>query len=253
MSIRLVVVGAAGRMGQTAVHCLTADSRFHIAGLVGRQAETRDGQEIKTDLNQVLDAEKPDALLELTTGQTAANHALAALQRDIPVVIGSTGLSQDDLEAIRKAAKKVACLVVPNFAIGAVLMMRFAEMAAAWLPDVEIIELHHEKKVDAPSGTAMSTAIRINDARTTVPTSLPEPLLKVDGARGAVVQNVPVHSIRLRGLLAHQEVIFGGQGEALTIRHDSLDRSSFEAGILLSCAQVTTLKPGLHIGLDVVM
>jgi 4-hydroxy-tetrahydrodipicolinate reductase len=139
--------------------------------------------------------------------------------------------------------------LVPNFSIGAVLMMKFSEMAAQYLPDAEIIELHHEKKVDAPSGTAMRTAEMISAARTKAITPLPEQQLKSEGARGANVHDVVVHSVRLPGLLAHQEVHFGGVGELLTIRHDSMDRSSFEMGIKLCCAKVNQLK-GFVVGME---
>jgi 4-hydroxy-tetrahydrodipicolinate reductase len=167
-------------------------------------------------------------------------------------VIGATGLSSSELNEIEKASASNAAFLVPNFAVGAVLMMHFAGLAAAWLPDAEIIELHHEKKVDAPSGTAMRTAQIIQESRTSDAMKLGEPLLKAEGARGALVSEVPVHSVRLRGMLAHQEVLFGGQGEVLTIRHDSLDRSSFEAGICLSCEKVLQMS-GLVVGLESVM
>jgi 4-hydroxy-tetrahydrodipicolinate reductase len=253
MSTKVVIVGAMGRMGQTAVRCLKDDPRFDLVGLVGRTSTETHGQPVETNLADVLARTQPEILLELTTGRTAGQHALAGLKHGAAVVVGATGLSEADLKDIQNEATTKPCLMVPNFALGAVLMMQFAELAAKWLPDVEIIELHHEKKADAPSGTAMSTAQRISRARIKNPTSLPSPLLKAEGARGASVAEVPVHSIRLRGLLAHQEVIFGGQGEALTIRHDSLDRSSFESGICLSCANVGSLKPGLHVGLEAVM
>lgn len=246
MAIRVVVVGAAGRMGQTAVKCLSADPRFELVGLVGRTAT----EGIEDNLEACLDRTRPDVLLELTTGRTSGAHALAAINRGIKVVVGSTGMPSTDVEAIN--ASGGTCFIVPNFAIGAVLMMRFAELAAKWLPDAEIIELHHERKVDAPSGTAMRTAELIGAARIASPTALPAPLLKAEGARGAVVSEVPVHSVRLRGLLAHQEVLFGGQGEVLTIRHDSLDRSSFEAGILLACQSVQRLS-GVVVGLENVL
>lgn len=248
MAIRVVIVGAAGRMGLVASRCLEADPRFEIVGRVGRV----EAPGIETDLVACLDREKPDVLLELTTGRTAGKHAMEALARGIRVVIGATGLSSSELDEIEKASASNAAFLVPNFAVGAVLMMHFAGLAAAWLPDAEIIELHHEKKVDAPSGTAMRTAQIIQGSRTSDALKLGEPLLKAEGARGALVSEVPVHSVRLRGMLAHQEVLFGGQGEVLTIRHDSLDRSSFEAGICLSCEKVLEMS-GLVVGLESVM
>jgi 4-hydroxy-tetrahydrodipicolinate reductase len=254
MPVKVVIVGAAGRMGQAAVRCLSNDLRFEIAGLVGRvpSFSTISQKPIEDDLRSVLERERPDVLLELTTGVTASANALQALVRSIPVVIGATGIAKVELEELEREAAKTSCLLVPNFAIGAVLMMKFSEMAAKWLPDAEIIELHHEKKVDAPSGTAMRTAEMISQARATAPTQLAPSILKAEGARGATVHEVNIHSVRLRGLLAHQEVIFGGQGEALTIRHDSLDRSSFDAGILLSCEKVQTLR-GFNVGLEALL
>lgn len=246
MAIKVVIVGASGRMGTVASRCLAADPRFELVGRVGRVEA--DG--VEANLGLCLDRERPDVLLELTTGRTAGAHALAALDRGIRVVIGSTGLSAADMTSIENAGGTT--FVVPNFALGAVLMMHFAGLAAAWLPDAEVIELHHENKVDAPSGTAMRTAQIIQESRTRRPLELPSPLLKADGARGANVFDVPVHSVRLRGMLAHQEVLFGGQGEVLTLRHDSLDRSSFEAGICLACEKVMTMS-GLVVGLESVM
>ena len=246
MAIKVVIVGASGRMGMVASRCLAADPRFEVVGRVGRVP----AEGVETDLAACLDRTTPDVLLELTTGRTAGGHALMALQRGIRVVIGATGLPADELAEIEKAG--TGAFLVPNFAVGAVLMMHFAGLAAAWLPDAEIIELHHEKKVDAPSGTAMRTAQIIQESRKADPLALPAPLLKAEGARGATVENVQVHSVRLRGLLAHQEVLFGGTGEVLTIRHDSLDRSSFEAGICLACEKVMEMN-GLVVGLESVM
>jgi 4-hydroxy-tetrahydrodipicolinate reductase len=248
MAIKVVIVGASGRMGTVASRCLANDPRFEVVGRVGRVA----AEGIETDLAACMSRTSPDVLLELTTGRTAGAHSLTALQQGVRVVIGATGLRQSELDQIVQASQNSAAFVVPNFAVGAVLMMHFAGLAAAWLPDAEVIELHHEKKVDAPSGTAMRTAQIIQESRKSPAMGLPEPLLKAEGARGAFVSEVPVHSVRLRGLLAHQEVLFGGQGEVLTIRHDSLDRSSFESGICLACEQGMTMK-GLVIGLESVM
>ena len=248
MAIKVVIVGASGRMGTVASGCLAADPRFEVAGRVGRVEA--DG--VETDLEACLERTSPDVLLELATGRTAGAHSLLALRQGVRVVIGSTGLPQAELDEIENAASSSAAFLVPNFAVGAVLMMHFAGLAAAWLPDAEIIELHHEKKVDAPSVNEMRTAQIIQELRIREPLTLPEPLLKAEGARGARVNEVPVHSVRLRGMLAHQEVLFGGQGEVLTIRHDSLDRSSFEAGICLSCEKVMEMS-GLVVGLESVM
>lgn len=250
MSTRVVVVGAAGRMGATAARCFHNDPAFEVVGLVDRESGTSDiNLPIETDLAACLARTKPDVMLEFTTGKTAGKHALTAVQLKVPTVIGATGVPADEIAAIKAAITTTPCLLVPNFSIGAVLMMKFSEMAAQYLPDAEIIELHHEKKVDAPSGTAMRTAEMISAARTKATTPLPEQQLKSEGARGADVHGVTVHSVRLPGLLAHQEVHFGGVGELLTIRHDSMDRTSFEMGIKLCCAKVSQLK-GFVVGME---
>ncbi len=251
MSIRVVVVGAAGRMGATAARCFSNDPSFEVVGLVDRDAapSSEFNLPIETDLATCLTRTTPDVMLEFTTGKTAGKHALTAVQLCVPTVIGATGVPAEEIDAIKAAITTSPCLLVPNFSIGAVLMMRFSEMAAKYLPDAEIIELHHEKKVDAPSGTAMRTAEMISAARTKATTPLPEQQLKSEGARGANVEGVTIHSVRLPGLLAHQEVHFGGVGELLTIRHDSMDRSSFEMGIKLCCSKVSQLT-GFVVGLE---
>ena len=251
MSVRIVVVGAAGRMGATAARSFFSDANFELVGLVDRDAapSTEFGVPIETDLSACLVRTKPDVMLEFTTGKTAGKHALTAVQMGVPVVIGATGVPADEIEAIKAAISTSPCLLVPNFSIGAVLMMQFSAMAAKYLPDAEIIELHHEKKVDAPSGTAMRTAEMISEARTKQTTPLPEQQLKAEGARGASVHGVTIHSVRLPGLLAHQEVHFGGVGELLTIRHDSMDRASFEMGIKLCCSKVSQLS-GFVVGME---
>ena len=160
MSTRVVVVGAAGRMGATASRCFFNDPAFALVGMVDRSPSDSSefGLPIESDLSACLERSKPDVMLEFTIGKTAGQHALTAVKMGIPVVIGATGVPAEDIEALKTATTKAPCILVPNFSIGAVLMMQFSAMAAKYLPDAEIIELHHEKKVDAPSGTAMKTA-----------------------------------------------------------------------------------------------
>lgn len=236
----------------TAARCFFNDPAFEVVGLVNREAKdiTEVNVPIEIDLAACLTRTRPDVMLEFTTGKTAGQHALTAVKLGVPTVIGATGVPAAEIEELQAAAnKETPCLLVPNFSIGAVLMMQFSAMAAKYLPDAEIIELHHEKKVDAPSGTAMRTAEMISAARTKATTPLPEQQLKSEGARGATVSNVTIHSVRLPGLLAHQEVHFGGVGELLTIRHDSMDRASFEMGIKLCCSQVGRLS-GFVVGME---
>jgi 4-hydroxy-tetrahydrodipicolinate reductase len=168
-----------------------------------------------------------DATLDFTQPGAARANARAALEQGVPVVVGTSGLSGAELEELDALARErsLQLLVVPNFAIGAVLMMRFAEAAAEFLPRAEIVELHNEAKKDAPSGTARATAERLPG-------------------------EIPIHSVRLPGLVAHQEVLLGGDGQLLTIRHDTLSREAFIPGVLLALEKLTTLPPGLTVGLD---
>ena len=175
-------------------------------------------------------------MVDFTHPSVVAGNLRVALAAGVDCVVGTTGLAMDALTGLAKIAPEGTCLfVAPNFAIGAVLMMRFSEQAARFMPSVEIIELHHDRKADAPSGTAMRTAQLVAAARSKAPqtpgkeTELPG----AEGARGAVVDDIHVHSVRLPGLVAHQEVVFGGQGQTLTLRHDSIDRTSFMPGVVL--------------------
>jgi len=259
--IRVAVVGAAGRMGREVLRAVASDPAFELVAAIDR---TEIGTNIRDFIGALgpsivveepaLDRTKPDVTIEFSHQSVALDHARAATERHISFVFGMTGISEAHLSQMRELCEKhqTPGMYVPNFAIGAVLMMRFAEMAAKWLPDAEVIEFHHDRKEDAPSGTAMLTAQKIGDARVQEPTPLPTPLLKAEGARGGVVSSVPVHSVRLPGLLAHQEVIFGGPGETLTIRHDSLDRASFMQGVKHCAKQVRTLQ-GLTVGLDKIL
>lgn len=209
---------------------------------------------IEEKLGAALDRTKPDAIVDFSHSSGATAHALSALQRGICPVIGTTGLSETNIRELASASRetKTAGIYAPNFAIGAVLMMRFAQMAAKWLPNCEIIELHHDRKEDAPSGTALLTAQLIGEARTESPSRKPRPIIKVEGVRGGVVQDTPIHSVRLPGYVAHQEVIFGGTGEVLTIRHDSMDRVSFMEGVKLCLREVRGLD-GFVIGMDKIL
>jgi len=243
-------------MGREALRALQGDADFEVAAAIVRDSASVGDLDFapEADLAAALDREKPDAVLDLSRAPAAQDTACAALSRGIPVVSGVTGISEAVLEEIRELAAQfeTPVLVVPNFAIGAVLMMRFAELAAKWIPDAEVIELHHEKKVDAPSGTAMLTAKRIAAAREGTPLAFPTTLVKAEGARGGDVEGVPVHSVRLPGLLAHQEVIFGAPGEVLTLRHDAADRSVYMPGVKLCLRRIRDLK-GLTIGMDTLL
>ena len=261
MSIRVGVTGAAGRMGsevlRTLVGCEWAEIAFAVdPRAAGKSLSQAIGIEapslmVSESLANALERCPTDVLVEFSIPAHATENTMAALSHGVAVVIGTSGVLAADQERIRQACANTPVLLVPNFAIGAVLLMQFAAMAAKWLPHAEVIELHHEGKLDSPSGTALRTAELIAEARSTVPAGRDE-IFKVVGARGANVEQVPVHSIRLPGLVAHQEVIFGGVGETLTIRHDSLARSSFMEGVKLAVQHVRSLS-GFHVGLDVLL
>ena len=237
---RVGVVGARGRMGQEVVAAVNAadDCELSAAIDLGDPLAELDGCEV------IVDFTTPDAVM------ATLEHCIG---RGIHCVVGTTGFDDVRLADVRRwcaARPEVGVLIAPNFGIGAVLMMRFAAEAAPYFESVEIVELHHPDKVDAPSGTARHTAELVTRARERAGVSAgPDaPSSALDGARGAVVGQVPVHSVRARGLVAHQEVILGGIGETLTIRHDSLARTSFMPGVLLGVREVAG-HPGLTVGL----
>ena len=241
--LRVAVLGAAGRMGTAVCEAVAAASDLELS------ARLDVGDDVtalrSADIDVAVDFTSPDAVMPNLT------HCIDA---GIDTVVGTTGFTDERLDQLRgrlSGQPGVGCVVAANFGIGAVLMMRFAELAAPWFESVEIVELHHPDKVDAPSGTAARTAELIGRARTaaSLPASPDATTTALPGARGAEVDGVPVHSVRLRGLIAHQEVLFGQVGETLTLRHDSLDRAAFMPGVLLAVREVGGL-PGLTVGLE---
>lgn len=236
--VRTAVLGAHGRMGSAACEALRDDPACELVARVGSD----------DPLQTVVDA-GADVAVEFTTPATVKSHTTWLLERGVHTVVGASGLDQDDLAELERLTGPANLLVVPNFAIGAVLMMRLAGEVARHLPQVEITELHHDRKVDAPSGTALRTASVVAEAREEQP-DLPGP--EGHPARGAVVDGVPIHSIRLRGVVASQEVVFGAQGQTLSIRHDARDRSAFMPGVLMAVKQVAAL-PGMTVGLDALL
>lgn len=258
--IRVVVVGAAGKMGSQVLSSLSGLSDIEIVAAVDRTPGqlTTDvagpkavSLPIESKLGEVLDRIPADVTVDFTHAAACPDHTLIAIKRGVSPVIGTSGLSPNDVSAIRSACDEsgVPAMIVPNFAIGAILMMRFASIAAAWMPDAEIIEYHHRDKADAPSGTAFQTAERIAEARRDHPRFNFSATQKVEGARGAKIKDVHVHSVRLPGLVAHQEVLFGGTAEVLSLRHDATDRRSYMEGVKLAVRNVRSLK-GLVIGLE---
>ena len=258
--IRVLVCGAAGKMGREVIKAVSAADGMEVVaavdpgagGVCVESGVTGVTMECKSGLAEVIAEYKPDVLVDFTHPTVVEGNLRTALPLGVDCVVGTTGLSDERLADIATLAPEgTALFFAPNFAIGAVLMMRFATDAARYMPYVEITELHHDKKADAPSGTAIRTAHLIAEARAEVPhvpgreTELPG----MEGARGALVEDVTVHSVRLPGLVAHQEVLFGGQGQTLTIRHDSIDRTSFMPGVVLAVREVGA-HSGLIIGLE---
>jgi 4-hydroxy-tetrahydrodipicolinate reductase len=255
--IRVGVIGARGRMGREVCRAVEAADDLTLVATIGHarahgntahdvSAELwehgEDGGRVSEGAMQVaVDFTRPDAVLP---------NVRWCLDHGVHVVVGTSGVTLEGLEEIRALAEAgpANAIVVPNFAVGALLMMRFAEEAARHFDAVEVMELHHDGKADAPSATAVATARRVGAARAGA-WSAPAGDDAHPGARGADVEGIRVHSVRLPGLLAHQEVVFGGPGETLTIRHDSTDRSSFMAGVLLAIRSVGS-RPGLTVGLE---
>ncbi|MEV0281547.1 4-hydroxy-tetrahydrodipicolinate reductase [Streptomyces sp. NPDC050610] len=241
--LRVAVIGAKGRIGSEAVRAVEAADDMELVAALGRG----DSLDALTDAGA-------QVAVELTRPDSVMGNLDFCVRNGIHGVVGTTGWTDDRLDRLRgwlDAAPGTGVLIAPNFSIGAVLTMRFSQQAARYFESVEVIELHHPNKADAPSGTATRTAQLIAAARAEAGCA-PQPdatATALDGARGADVDGVPVHSVRLRGLLAHQEVVLGDTGETLTIRHDSLHHSSFMPGILLGARRVVD-APGLTFGLE---
>ena len=246
MKIKVAVLGAKGRMGSESVKAISAADDLELVASL--------------DLGDSLDLLKSsgaEVVLDFTTPDSVMKNLEYAITNGINVVVGTTGFDSKRIEEVKTLLaknSKVGAIIAPNFGLGAVLMMQFAAKAATYFESVEIIELHHPEKADAPSGTATRTAELISDARSKAKKSaMPDKTSSgLAGARGAKVGDVPIHSIRLRGLVAHQEVLLGDQGETLSIRHDSIDRSGFMPGVLLAIRSVKT-RSGLTFGLENLM
>ena len=241
--IRVGVLGARGRMGAQVCQAVADAADMTVVAQVDAGEGLGDLVDAGTEV--VVDFTHPDAVMD---------NVRFCVDNGIRCVVGTSGFDGPRLDTVRQwlaGRPDLGVLIAPNFALGAVLSMRFAQLAARYYPTVEIIELHHNRKVDAPSGTAAHTARLIAQARGAAGLGpIPDATTSaVDGARGATVEDVPVHSIRLSGLVAHQEVLFGGTGETLTIRHDSLDRASFMPGVLLGVRKMVH-RNGLVVGLE---
>lgn len=260
-TIRVAVAGACGKMGREVVRAVHEAPDMEVVGVcdvacVGQSIGDIVGikslsMAVSGSFAEMLAVHKPQVVVDFAK-PFSLEQTLQAMAHGAVPIIGTTGLSADQMAKIEDTAKATKCgaMVIPNFAIGAVLMMKFAAEAAKYMPAAEIIELHHDQKTDAPSGTSIKTAEMINEARKAARIDVAEPAGPKDHpARGDAQSGIQVHSVRLPGLVAHQEVLFGGKGQLLTIRHDSIDRTSFMPGVLLAVRRATNIQ-GLVYGLD---
>jgi 4-hydroxy-tetrahydrodipicolinate reductase len=258
--IKVLVSGACGRMGREVVKTVLKDPDLKLVGVVDNFNVGKDiggiinletvGLTVNADLGATLTACQAEVMVDFTTPQAVLANIRIALKNGVHAVVGTTGLAPHDLEKLRQLCetRHTNLLVAPNFAIGALLMMRFAAFAAQYMSQVEIVELHHDQKLDAPSGTAIKTAEMIMAARgAKAADQIGEE--KIQGVRGGEMGGIHLHSVRLPGLIAHQEVIFGSEGQSLTIRHDSISRESFMPGVVFGIKKIKD-RPGLTYGLD---
>jgi 4-hydroxy-tetrahydrodipicolinate reductase len=259
--IRIGVSGAKGRMGQEVVKMVLGDEQLELVTVIDSTLNGVDvgevmgrspiGVSFSNQIEQALTEYRPDVLVDFTTPSVVRSNMETAIELGVRPVVGTTGFSVDDIAAMDKLCreKQIGAVVAPNFTIGAILMMRFAQQAAKYMPNVEIVELHHDRKLDAPSGTAIKTAELIAEAREEIKQGHPMEKEEMDGARGAYYQGFRIHSVRLPGLFAHQEVIFGAPGQMLTMRHDSFQREAYMPGVNLAVKKVMDLE-GLIYGLE---
>ena len=241
MTIKVIIAGFKGKMGSTAVQMVKDDQELELAALLDPFAaeEELEGVPVFTSKEALIGFEA-DVWVDFTTPKFAYENTRFALENGFAPVVGTTGFSPEEIQELTSLSeeKKLGGLIAPNFAIGAILLMQFAAQAAKYFPHLEIIELHHDKKKDAPSGTAVKTAELVSQTRTSLQQGATDEEELMAGARGAAFDGFRIHSVRLPGLVAHQEVIFGAQGEGLTIRHDSYDRISFMSGVNLAIKEV---------------
>ena len=247
-------------MGREVVQAISKDSGCEVVATVDIKSAWEDIGEIlglgksvrlESDLAVAIDSHKPQVMVDFTHPKAVVGNIMTALKRGVIPVVGTTGIPEADMEMIREYCEEnqATCFICPNFSIGAVLMMQFAKEAARYLPYCEIIEMHHDQKLDAPSGTAMLTAKLVAAEREAIRQGHPDEEEKIAGARGAEFEGLRIHSVRLPGFVANQEVIFGGVGQILTLRHDSISRESFMPGVVLACKKIVAHK-GLIVGLD---
>lgn len=252
--IKIIVAGPRGRMGREAVKLVEETPHFKLAAVIDRKHNGLNLSEIEgfsninapvySNVEECFQQVEADVLVDLTTPETGYLHTKTALLYGIRPVVGTTGFTKEQLEEVKSISeeKELGCIIAPNFAIGAILMMKFSQMAAKYFQDIEIIELHHDQKLDAPSGTAVKTAEMISENRESKQQGHPNEIETMKGARGADFEGMRIHSVRLPGLIAHQQVLMGADGQSLTIRHDSYNRASFMSGVKVSVETVMNLN-----------
>lgn len=262
--ISVLVCGAYGKMGREVLKAVYNDQELQLIGAVDVKTSHNDvgeligigkiGVTVSDDLEKVIATTKPQVMVDFTNPESVMKNIRIAIKNGVCPVVGTTGLTGGDYAEIRSLLEthNVNAVISPNFSVGAILMMKLSQDAAKYFPQVEIIELHHDQKLDAPSGTALRTAELIAAKRGTIKQGHPDEVEKLPGARGGDLAGIRLHSVRLPGYVAHQEVIFGGLGQTLVIRHDSISRESFMPGVVLACKKVLTVK-GLVVGLEHLM
>lgn len=259
--VKIVVAGPRGRMGKEAVLLVNQTDEFELVAVIDRKNNGGNLQDVEgftgisapifSDIQECFQQVKADVLIDLTTPEVGMHHTVTALENGVRPVVGTTGFTPADLQQLQDMCERLelGCVIAPNFALGAILMMKFSQMAAKYFNDVEIIELHHDRKLDAPSGTAVKTAELIREVREPKVQGHPNEKETIPGARGANVDGMRIHSVRLPGLIAHQQVMFGADGQTLSIRHDSYNRESFMSGVKLAVEHVMQSN-GLVYGLE---
>lgn len=255
--IRVLVCGAAGKMGQAVVRAVDSEAGFKLVAAVDRVDNPFSGKDVGTlcgisetgvkltnNLKETISKSNPDVMVDFTMPEIVIVNAQIALKAGVRVVVGTTGMNKDDINELSKLSKQnsAGTIVAPNFAIGAVLMMKFAKEASKYFAYGEIIEYHHDKKLDAPSGTSIKSAEMMSQSRKEFGRDTVVGKEAIKGARGAISNgNIHIHSVRLPGLIAHQDIIMAGPGQTLTIRHDTYDRTAFMPGVLMAINKVMEL------------
>lgn len=244
MKIRVLVNGAQGKMGKLAVNTLANNPEFELVGATGRQ----------DDLAAEIKKSKAQVVVDLTNADAVLKNIETIISCGVHPVIGTTGLVKEQVAKLQQqcAKQQLGGIIAPNFSIGAVMIMKYSKEIVKYFPVVEVLEMHHDGKLDSPSGTAIRTAEMLNESRDQTPNKPKNTREVVPGARGATYQDIPIHAIRLPGIIANLQVMFGGVGETVTLRHDTIDRQCFMPGIVLACKKVMDLKELVY-GLESVL